>query len=225
MDEITKSQYINLAEFLGKTLGPEYEIVLHDINEDNHSIAYIANGNISGRSIDDPQTDQTFKYIKDQTVSKNNYIINTKGVEKNNKVIRSSSLFIKDENNKLTGMLCINFNGSKYVNLAKQILKMTGMENASIENEYLNNPTGLAENISSSISEATDNAVKLSLENSHVPVDRLTQEEKIEIVRDLEGKGVFMLKGAVSEVAEKLSVSEATLYRYIRIVSNEKKSN
>ena len=61
------------------------------------------------------------------------------------------------------------------------------------------------------------------MENSFVPVDRLNQEEKIEIVRDLEGKGVFMLKGAVSEVAEKLGVSEATLYRYIRIVSNEKK--
>ncbi len=29
-----------------------------------------------------------------------------------------------------------------------------------------------------------------------------------------------MLKGAVSEVAEKLGVSEATLYRYIRAVSN-----
>lgn len=223
MDTKTRSQYKILAEFLGKTLGPEYEIVLHDINGDNHSIAYIVNGNISGRSIDDPQTDQTFKYIKDQTVSKNNYIINTKGVEKNNKVVRSSSLFIKDENNKLTGMLCINFNGSKYVNLAKQILKMTGMDNASIENEHLNSPPTFIENISSSISEATDNAVKLSLENSFVPVDRLNQEEKIEIVRDLEGKGVFMLKGAVSEVAEKLGVSEATLYRYIRIVSNEKK--
>jgi predicted transcriptional regulator YheO len=121
-------------------------------------------------------------------------------------------------------MLCINFNGSKYVNLAKQILKMTGMENASIENEQLNSPQSLIENISSSISEATDNAVKLSLENSYVPVDRLNQEEKIDIVRDLEAKGVFMLKGAVSEVAEKMGVSEATLYRYIRIVSNEKKN-
>ena len=51
----------------------------------------------------------------------------------------------------------------------------------------------------------------------------MTPEEKIEIVRQLESKGVLMLKGAVSEVAEKLLVSEATLYRYIRIVSNEKK--
>lgn len=225
MDAKTKSQYIILAEFLGKTLGAEYEIVLHDINGNDHSIAYIVNGNISGRSIDDPHTDQTFKYIKDQTVSRNNYIINNKGVERNNKVVRSSSLFIKDEDNKLTGMLCINFNGSKYVNLAKQILKMTGMENASIENEHLDSPPSFIENISSSISEATDNAVKSSLENSYVPVDRLNQEEKIEIVRDLEAKGVFMLKGAVSEVAEKLGVSEATLYRYIRIVSNEKKTD
>lgn len=223
MNKETQSQYIILAEFLSKTLGPEYEIVLHDIDGEIHSIAYIANGTISGRTIDDPMADLTFKYIKDQTVSENDYIINNKGIEKYNKVIRSSSMFIKDKENKLIGMLCINFNGSKYVNLAKQILKLTHMENASIENEYLNSPSGLMDNISSSISEATDNAVSQSLEESFIPVERLTQEEKMNIVRELDAKGVFMLKGAVSEVAEKLAISEATLYRYIRIVSNEKK--
>ncbi len=223
MDAKTKAEYIILADFLGKTLGPEYEIVLHNIDGDNHSIAHIINGNISGRSMDDPRTDLTFKYIQDQTVSKNDYIINNKGIEKNNKVIRTSSLFIKDENNKLTGMLCINFNGSKYVNLAKQILKLTNMENASIENQYLNYPISKIEDISSSITDATDKVVNQSIDASNIPVERLTPEEKIEIVRQLESKGVFMLKGAVSEVAEKLLVSEATLYRYIRIVSNEKK--
>lgn len=223
MDAKTKAEYIILADFLGKTLGPEYEIVLHNIDGDNHSIAHIINGNISGRSMDDPRTDLTFKYIQDQTVSKNDYIINNKGIEKNNKVIRTSSLFIKDENNKLTGMLCINFNGSKYVNLAKQILKLTNMENTSIENQYLNYPISKIEDISSSITDATDKVVNQSIDASNIPVERLTPEEKIEIVRQLESKGVFMLKGAVSEVAEKLLVSEATLYRYIRIVSNEKK--
>lgn len=224
MDMETRTQYKILAEFLGKTLGPEYEIVLHDIDGENHSIAYIINGHISGRSINEPMTDKTFKYIKGETASKNDYIINNKGVEKYNKVIRSSTLFIKDKDNNLTGMLCINFNGSKYVNLAKQLLKLTNMENASIENEHLHMPTGgILDNISTSISEATDNALSHSLEDTNIPVDRLTQEEKIEIVRELESKGVFMLKGAVSEVAEKLSVSEATLYRYIRVVSKDKK--
>lgn len=222
MDNKTKEQYIILADFLGKTLGSEYEIVLHNINGDDHSIAYIVNGTISGRSIEDPRTDLTFKYIQDQTVSRNDYIINNRGVEKNNKVIRSSSLFIKDHNNKLIGILCINFNGSKYVNLAKQLLKLTNMENASIENEYLNHPINKMENVSSSITEVTDKAVNKSLESSNIPVERLTPDEKIEIVRELESKGVFMLKGAVSEVAEKLMVSEATLYRYIRKVSNGK---
>lgn len=223
MNKQTLAQYIILAEFLSKTLGSEYEIVLHDINGENNSIVYIANSNISSRTINDPMTDSTFKYIKDKTVSNNDYIINNKGIEKYNKIIRSSSLFIKDKENKLAGILCINFNGSKYVNLAKQILKLTNMENASIENKYLNNPIEIMDNISSSISVATDNAVSQSLEDSFIPVERLTQEEKISIVRELEAKGVFMLKGAVSEVAEKLAVSEATLYRYIRIVSTDKK--
>lgn len=221
MNEVTRKKYILLAKFLHQTLGSEYEIVLHDFQGKEHSIAYLANGHISGRSIENPLTDSTFKFISDNVIAENDYIISNKGITHNNKVIRHSTLFIKDENNNLTGMLCINFNGSKYVNLAKKILQLTHMENASIESEYLHT-FDFKDNIPNSISKVTENIVDNTLEFSDVPIDRLNQEEKIDIVRQLNEKGVFMLKGAVSEVAKKLGVSEATLYRYIRAVSNGK---
>lgn len=216
-----RTKYRLLAEFLHKTLGSEYEIVLHDFQKDGHSIAYLANGHISGRSLDNPMTDRTFEFIADRTFHENDYIVSNKGVTSKGKVIRSSTLFIKDSNNQLTGMLCINFDGSKYVNLAKKILQLTHMENASIESEYLHT-LDFKESIPDSISEVTENIVDNTLDFADIPVDRLTQEEKMRIVKQLNDKGVFMLKGAVSEVAEKLKVSEATLYRYIRAVSKEK---
>ncbi len=177
MDEVTRKKYILLAEFLHQTLGSEYEIVLHDFQGKEHSIAYLANGHISGRSIENPLTDSTFKFISDNVIAENNYIINNKGITHNNKVIRHSTLFIKDENNNLTGILCINFNGSKYVNLAKKILQLTHMENASIESEYLHT-FDFKDNIPNSISKVTENIVDNTLEFSDVPIDRLTQEEK-----------------------------------------------
>lgn len=218
MDEKTRNRYKLLAEFLHKTLGSEYEIVLHDFQNSQHSIAYLANGNISGRSMDNPLTSSTLKFISDKTIAENDYIINNKGVTDNNKVIRHSTLFIKDDDNKLTGMLCVNFNGSKYVNIAKKILQLTHMENASIESEYLHT-FSFKSNIPESISQITEKILDNALEFSDVPLDRLTQEEKLEVVKELNDKGIFMLKGAVSEIAEKLDVSEATLYRYIRTVS------
>lgn len=220
MDEQSLKQYKLLAEFLGKTLGSEYEIVLHNVTGKTPTIEYIVNGHISGRSLEEPSTDLTFKYISDTTVSNNDYIINKKGISKKNKVVRSSTLFIKDNDGNLTGMLCINFDGSKYINLAKRILQLTHIENASIENETLQD-NNIIDSIPTSISGVADDVLSQTLDYSDIPVERLTQEEKIDIVRELNHKGVFMLKGAVSEVAEKLGVSEATLYRYIRIVSKE----
>lgn len=221
MDQDTRTHYTLLAEFLHKTLGSEYEVILFDLQENGYSIAYLANGHISGRNSDNLMVDEIFKFISNEAVSENDYIVSNQGIPIKGHVIRSSILFIKDVHNKLTGMLCINFNGSKYVNLAKRILQLTQMENASIESEHLHT-FEFKENIPSSISDVTENIVGNALDFADIPIDRLNQEEKMKIVGQLNDKGVFMLKGSVSEVAEKLEVSEATLYRYIRAVSKEK---
>lgn len=222
MDNFTKDRYIKLAEFLHLTLGSEYEIILHDLEGKKHSIIYLANGHISGRSKENPGTDSTIRFIEDQTAAENDYIVSHTGVTRNNKVIRSSSFFIKDDKSNLVGMLCINFNGSDYVNLAKSLLRLTHMDNASIETETLNS-SDFKDDRENQISLAADILLDDVLHCTDMPVNRLNQLEKIDIVRELNDKGVFMLKGAVSEVASKLGVSEATLYRYIRTVSKENK--
>ena len=45
---------------------------------------------------------------------------------------------------------------------------------------------------------------------------RLTAREKREVVEELNARGVFLLKGAVTEVARRLAVSEQTVYRYLK---------
>ena len=42
-------QYMKLTEFLGLTLGPDYEVALHDLTNKDRSIIAIANNHISGR--------------------------------------------------------------------------------------------------------------------------------------------------------------------------------
>ena len=43
-------QYMKLTEFLGLTLGPDYEVALHDLTNKDRSIIAIANNHISGRA-------------------------------------------------------------------------------------------------------------------------------------------------------------------------------
>ena len=43
----------------------------------------------------------------------------------------------------------------------------------------------------------------------------MTTSEKIEIVKSLDKKGIFNLKGSVGELAKRFNTSEKTIYRYL----------
>ena len=47
------------------------------------------------------------------------------------------------------------------------------------------------------------------------PLERLTKQERMEIVQALYEKGLFNLKDAINFVAQKLSCSSTTIYRYV----------
>lgn len=54
MSNTILEQYKILVDFLGKALGPDYEIVLHDITSEPGQIIAIANSHISDRTIGNP---------------------------------------------------------------------------------------------------------------------------------------------------------------------------
>ena len=49
-----------------------------------------------------------------------------------------------------------------------------------------------------------------------VPLDRLTQAERTQIIAKLYDQGMFELRGAVQFTVEKLVCSQASVYRYIK---------
>jgi len=83
--------------------------VLHDIQNPNSSIIAIRNGHISGRKIGGPMTDLALKLMNEKYYMKNDYVVKS-GRTKDGKLLASSTFFIKDENQELIGMLCINNN-------------------------------------------------------------------------------------------------------------------
>ena len=219
---MTKSilvHYKKLVEFLGMALGPDYEIALHDFSSDAREIVALANGAVSGRSVGAPLTDLALKMLVDKEYETREYRANYKAVSKDDKVLRSSTLFIKDERGKPVGMLCVNFDGSKYADISDRIMQlchpneMIPSRVASSTADVLRSDT--VENLSDSITETTAKVLRESLEDFGVPVERLTQEEKLSVVGRLDRRGVFLLKGAVGQVARELRCSEASVYRYI----------
>ncbi|PWM23837.1 MAG: hypothetical protein DBX44_05295 [Oscillospiraceae bacterium] len=210
-------QYCVLVEFLGKTLGSQYEIVLHDLSDGNNQIAAIVNNQISGRTPGAPLTGLALQFAAERVYEKQNYVVNYRGISRKNSPLRSATMFIKDEHDTLIGMLCVNYDTSAYLEAAESLSKLFQISLAQAQPPEL---AGLLqdtveETFPDSIHEVIQSVLHSALESSGVPVDRLTQEEKMKVVEQLNNKGVFLLKGAVSEVARQMASSEATIYRYL----------
>ena len=48
-----------------------------------------------------------------------------------------------------------------------------------------------------------------------IPSGSMTREKRIELIRFMDQRGVFLVKGAIDRVAEKLGISKVTVYSYL----------
>ena len=60
MEPIMKEYCELVGNFHGKVLGQDYEIILHDLSNMDHSVIAVANGHVSGRRIGSPNIDLHF---------------------------------------------------------------------------------------------------------------------------------------------------------------------
>ena len=54
-----------------------------------------------------------------------------------------------------------------------------------------------------------------ALSKHDVDIDHMRRDDRVEVVRLLEAAGFFLLKGGINAAAERLGVSEPTIYRYL----------
>lgn len=208
-------QYVKLTEFLGAALGPDYEVALHDLTDKNRSIIAIVNGYISGREIGAPLTNMALSVLKDESYEWQDYRLHYSGLSVTGNTLRSSTMFIK-EDGKLVGMLCINFDDSRYQAFAQQVLTLCHPNQffqALTQPE--DHPGDAPETFRNSTEAVAQDALAHELERLGVPAERLTSEERLQIIAALEKSGIFLLKGAVKDVAAGLGCSQASVYRYL----------
>nr|WP_297275039.1 PAS domain-containing protein [uncultured Agathobaculum sp.] len=221
--------YIKLTEFLGQALGPDYEVALHDLTDKNRSIIAIANNHVSGREVGAPLTNVALKILMDKSYESQDYRLHYCGVSAAGKTLRSSTLFIK-QNGRLIGMLCINFDDSRYQAASENILRLCHPDAFVEDHCQPGSPQGgdavrvvpaTTESFHNSIDAVAGDAVGRELALLGVTADRLTPDERIQIISSLEAGGIFLLKGAVKDVADALHCSQASVYRYLSQIKKE----
>ncbi|MEI4770677.1 PAS domain-containing protein [Psychrobacillus sp. FJAT-51614] len=213
--------FIQMVDFIGMAMGNNCEVVLHDVSKIEHSIVAIKNNHISNRKVGGSLTDLALKILKDKSYEEKDFLINYSGKTQDGKILRSSTFFIKDEYGNVIGMLCLNMDVSKIVetrNLLDSLISgiSTKNQNSTYLDENLpTNEDGPMEDLSTSIEELTSSIILRTIAETNIPPYRMSANEKMDVVKQLNEKGVFLIKGAVSEVALHLKTSEATVYRYL----------
>lgn len=198
---------IPMVNGLGRTFGNNCEVALHDINNPQSSIVAIANGHITGRDIGSPMTEVGLAAIRKSNFENN--LVNYANKTTDGRDLKSSTIFIKDEDENVVGCLCINYDISEFVVVRKVINDLCQTEDQSAKD------TLVSETLGNSVNQVLSNIVYNTLEKMGKPVAYMTKEEKVNIVKLLDDQGAFLIKGAIDYVAKVLCVSRYTIYNYL----------
>jgi len=205
------AKYCPLVDFLAEVCGRDAEVVLIDVADMDHSVVAIRNGHVSGRSIGSPASSVALRVMKTGVQGDADYLVNYRGVSNDGKTLRSSTYFIRDEGRRIIGMLCVNVDTGREEQLRSLLEGIPKLSDAGT-------PDTAVERFKSSMEDIANDSIERAIREAGVPPSRLSQDEKVAIVKGLNDDGVFLLKGSIAYVAEKLCVSEATVYRYLNSV-------
>ncbi len=198
--------YIPLVKGIAATFGSRCEVVLHDFTDLQHSIVAIENGHVTGRSSGSPMTEASLKLVQNGKVDED--IINYTGKSADGRVLKSTTVFIKDEHQKVIGCFCINFDITELVG-ARSVLNDI-MKISEDFQERQNDSKNL--NV---VSVVLTDLVKETLDEVGKPIIYLSKDDKVMMVDRLDQKGAFLIKGAIDYVANVLCVSRYTIYNYL----------
>lgn len=210
------SRYIPVAEMIAKTFGVNCEVVLHDLTTPQQSVVYTANNQVTGREIG-----QSFNHlITHVLLSKNfkdnvsaNYFFRTQ----DGRVIRSSTALIKGKDESLIGALCVNMDSTMDIALLQRLQSQL----SDIPNpEEMQIPCGECDVLpTESISDIANRLIDQII--GEKDTGKMTRDEKVAIIRFMKDKGLFLMKGSIERVADRLMVSKATIYSYLDELKEE----
>lgn len=214
VDKAILESYKNLIVNLGSYLGDGYEIILHSLEDLHHSAIEIVNGHYSGRTAGAPITDLALSLLAKIEENKDCSAICYMNRSKKGVPLRSSTIPITGENNRIIGLLCINF----YMDLPlSSLLSKFQIDDYKTFQEGKETIETFAENTDELI-EATLIAVKDQISKD---TSISTQNKNKEIVIALHQKGIFNIKDSVIKVASLMGISKNTVYMHIRNISKE----
>lgn len=193
------------ANLFSALMGADTEIALHDLK--TRQLVYIVNGHITGREVGYKVDASVYDSIVGLS-EKDDLVIGYRSHTPTGRKLRSSHLVIRDKDGEPAALMCVNQDISKWEEFRTLIDDM--VNSTSISKQSV--PAPEDENY---IQKMTQQIIFNTIETAK-PSALDTKEAKIEVLRKLETQGVFKVRDAAPIVCKILSISQATLYNYLR---------
>ena len=179
-----------------------------------------------------PIGDMERSFIQEELYKTQDSILNYRALSSEGDRLRASTLFLKEDSGALAGFLTVNLQIEDllkvrdvvdfYINGSHggvEAAKAARVERSSKKRRGSAADVSRYESVNVAIKDIIRSVTEQFLNSFGIPADRLTAAERIQIVCELDKQGVFLVKGSISEVAQKLNCSEATIYRYLQQLS------
>lgn len=210
-------RYKPLLHFLSLYLGAKTELLLCDTQK----VLYIENPLDGSRTAGMALGEMEQSFIASGHCHDVPYTVNYRAMTPRGERLRSATMFLRDAAGALIGLLTINTQVEQLLGVREVIDRLiNGNEFGVNQPEQAAKPQQYYETLSMSVIEMSNSIIDRCIQRFGVPAERLTAEEKLMVVRELDACGTFLIKGSVSEVAKRLFSSEATIYRYLQQINS-----
>ena len=206
--------YVNFLDFFAEMFGQQCEMVLHSVDGEKKSIIAIRNNNITGRKVGDETTELGTKILLN--MKQNKYIFNTQLEEKLKKKIKISSYYIFNSLQDIIGIMCIIFDITLLLEAKNTLDAFLGMNISGINHVVHTDMNEVLDNENFCISKYSSDIIAEVIRETELPVDRMTNEERQSVISKLDELEIFKIKGAISETANQLKISIASMYRLLK---------
>lgn len=123
------------------------------------------------------------------------------------RILKSSTLFLHDENNKIIGIFAINYDITELMMFDNAIHSLINCDTKKKQ----------PEKITHSVNDLLDDLIEQPVALVGKPVALMNKDDKVAAIRFLNDSGAFLITKSGDKVSKFFGISKYTLYSYIDI--------
>ena len=209
-DDLTLESLVMIAHGIARQFGNDCEVCIHDLqaNDLEHTICYIINGHVSGRKIGDGASKIVLETL--EALKKGDNVSDLLGYRthtSDGRILKSSTIFLKDESGKYRFILGINHDMTDFINAQSALSNIVENIETSSEDIYGQIPL--------SVNDLLDNLIEQSVKLVGKTPALMTKDEKVKAIKFLQDAGAFLITRSGDKISQFFGISKFTLYSYI----------